>query len=310
MKSICFFCHFHNGDIFHIKSFLKDIENQLDAKYYIAHPNNPIITKDLDFEYINLPMYWSKDQNIDEQIRKKHQHHLDIVTGKEHTKFIETDECLYVNTWIGGYFSSDNEFNGECSLRGFHKMFSNIYSKINEVFGTQIEIKTVDEYHPFIDYSKYNVKSIDKFIKTNTNEKILICNGPALSYQTTYNSDMSEIINPLASKNPDKIFILTKKYPCDLDNVFFTDDIINSGNCDLNEISYISKYCYLVVGRNSGPFCFTLTDENINSEHKKFLAFGSRETDCLPYGIEIQSSFVFEYFSGVSSLSNTISEML
>jgi tRNA G18 (ribose-2'-O)-methylase SpoU len=66
----------------------------------------------------------------------------------------------------------------------------------------------------------------------------------------------------------------------------------------------------LIVCRNSGTFCFTLTKENIDDENKTFLAYGSRETDCLLYGIDIQSTFIFDYFNTVNQLSQSISELI
>lgn len=310
MKSICFFCHFHNGDMFHIKSFIKEICSKVETKIYIAHPNNPIITSDLDIEYINLPIFWNKDRYSDDETIKLHQKHSDLLSNREHTKFIDTEDCFYINTWIGGYFSPKNEYDGECSLRGFHRMFSMIYDEINSKFGTDLKLSSVQDYYPFVDYSKFDCKNIDNFLESNTNKKVLLCNGPCLSGQSLYNTDMSEILEPLAAENPDKTFIATKKFNTNTKNIVFTDDIIQSQTCDLNEISYLSKFCYLIVGRNSGPFCFTLTKENINDENKTFLAYGSRETDCLPYGIEINSTFIFEYFSEVSELHKTISELL
>jgi hypothetical protein len=310
MKSICFFSHFHNGDIFHIKSFLEDIISNLETEYYIAHPNNKVLTCDMNMEYINIPIFWAKSQDVLEETRKRHEHHVNLLIGKEHTKFIDTPDCFYINTWIGGYFSPDNEYNGECSLRGFHKMFSNIYNEINNVFNVNLNIKSVGDYYPFVDYSKLDCSAIDKFIVENEGERILICNGPALSGQTTYNSDMSEIIEPLAVQYPTKIFIASKKFNTSIKNIKFTDDIIGLDSCDLNEISYLSKFCYLIVGRNSGPFCFTLTKENINDKGKKFLAYGSRETDCLPYGNDIESTFIFDYFNTIDQLSQSISELI
>jgi hypothetical protein len=291
MKSICFFCHFHNGDIYHIKEFLIDISSQLKTKYYIAHENSSLLTHDIDIEHINI----SK---------------IPLLVGKHYTKFIETEDCLYVNAWIGGYFSSDNEYNMECSLRGFHRMFSHIYATVGEKFKVDLKLGNVEEYFPSIDYSKFDCNSIDKFISKNTNNKILISNGPALSCQTTYNTDMSEIIEPLAKEYPNNIFILTKKFNTSISNIKFTEDIINSKTCDLNEISYISRFCKLIIGRNSGPFCFTVTKENINDEDKKFLAFGDKPTDCFPYMLDIKSEFMFDYFSGIDNLKKTITELL
>lgn len=310
MKSICFFCHFHNGDMFHIKSFIEEVCSTLKTKIYIAHPNNPIITSDLDVEYINLPVYWNNDYYNDEETIKRHQKHSDILNNCEHTKFIDTEECFYINTWIGGYFSPENEYDGECSLRGFHRMFSLIYDEINSKFGTNLKINSVENYYPFVDYSKFDCKNIDRFLENNQTKKVLVCNGPALSYQTTYNTDMSEILEPLAIENPDKTFVATKKFNTDVKNIVFTNDIIQMKTCDLNQISYLSRFCYLIVGRNSGPFCFTLTKENIDDENKTFLAYGSRETDCLLYNIDIRSTFIFDYFNTVNQLSQSISELI
>lgn len=291
MKSICFFCHFHNGDIYHIKEFLRDISSQLKTKYYVVHGNSSLLTHDLDVEYLNISS-------------------VPLLAGKHYTKFIDTENCLYVNTWIGGYFSPDNEYNNECSLRGFHRMFSLIYDKINAIFDSNLKIGPVNDYFPSIDYSKFDCVSIDKFVSDTKNDKVLICNGPSLSGQTRYNSDMSEIIEPLAQLYQDKIFILTKKFETSISNIKFTDDIINSNTCDLNEISYISKFCNLIVGRNSGPFCFAVTKENINNSDKKFLAFGGKVTDSFPYMLDINSEFVFDYFTDINSLKETIIELL
>lgn len=291
MKSICFFCHFHNGDIYHVREFLIDVSSQLKTKYFIAHGNSHMLTHDIDIEHIDLST-------------------LSLLSGKHYHKFIDTEQCLYVNTWIGAYFSPDNEYNMECSLRGFHRMFSHIYKVIGETFKIDLNLGNVENYYPSINYKKFDCDSIDEFMSKNTNDKILISNGPALSCQTTYNTDMSEIIEPLSKEYPDNIFILTKKFNTTSSNIKFTDDIINSKTCDLNEISYISKFCKLIVGRNSGPFCFAVTKENINDESKKFLAFGDKPTDCFPYMLDVKSEFVFDYFSSVSDLKKSIIELL
>jgi len=313
MKSICFFCHFHNGDVFHIKSFVKEVISEVNTKFYIAHPNNQIITSDLNIEYINIPysnMSVNASKSRQNTTNNDHQKHIDILNNSEHSKFIDTPECLYINTWIGGYFSPDNEYTGECSLRGFYRMFSFIYEKINEQFSTDLKLKSLEEYYPFVDYSKVDVSNIDSFLKKNTTEKVLVCNGPTLSQQTTYNSDMSEILNSIAEKNPDKTFIVTKKFSTHNDNIVCSDEIIKADNCDLNEISYLSKFCKLIIGKNSGPFCFTLTKENLNDESKTFFSFGSSELQCLAYGMNPKCSFVYEYYESIEKISKTISELL
>lgn len=43
---------------------------------------------------------------------------------------------------------------------------------------------------------------------------------------------------------------------------------------------------------------------------KSFLAFGEKVTDSFPYMIDINSEFVFEYFTDINSLRETITELL
>jgi hypothetical protein len=95
---------------------------------------------------------------------------------------------------------------------------------------------------------------------------------------------MSAIICDLAAKYQDTAFICTYTFACDLPNVYFTDLIQERIGSDLNEISYLSTYCDAIVGRNSGPFLFTNTKENLAS--KTFLAFSRDHRECFPYECE------------------------
>lgn len=286
MKSICFFNHYHNGDLFHSKSFVKEIVSNIDTKFYYAHNNNPIVISDLNVEYINIPEINSYE------------------------KFLDTEEIFYINTWIGCYFGENVEYSGECTLRFFYNMFFNIYQKINQVFGTNLKLNSIECYLPFVDYFKFNCSKVDQFLEIYKEHKILFSNGPCLSGQCNYYGDMEPIITDIANQHPDKIFIATHKFNCKLENIKFTSDIIDFNGCDLNEISYLSTFCDIIIGRNSGPFCFSTTFNNLNNPNKTFYAFGEKETDCFAYKMDLKCNFIFEYYSNIDNLNNSISSLV
>ena len=225
-------------------------------------------------------------------------------------KFVQDGDILYVNTWIGCYFDSNKSFNGECSLRFSYSMFKEIYEYINSVFSSNLKLGPIENYFSFVDYSKFDISNADKFLIEFPQTKILFSNGSCLSGQCDYYGDMSFIIDECAKRNENKIFIATHKFNTKLDNIKFTEDILQLDRCDLNEISYISTFCDIIIGRNSGPFCFSMTKQNILDSNKTFYAFGSRETDCFCYGVDIDSNFIFEYFESIEGIQTSILNIL
>ena len=289
MKAICFFNHYHNGDLFNSKSFIKEIISTITTKYYYAHSNQSIVLSDLDVEHVS---------------------NFDISHSK---KIVDVGDVIWVNTWIGAYFDMSKLYYGECTLRFLYQMYAEIYKELNEIFGSDLSLGPIDNYFSFVDYSKFDVSNVDQFISKNKTKKILISNGPCLSGQCDYTGDMSPVIETLAKDNRNKTFIATHPFECSLNNVVFSNDIIKSDFCDLNEISYLSTFCDVIVGRNSGPFCFASTKDNLKDPNKIFYAFGSKETDCFVYGVNIECEFIFEYFNTLEdttgSLSSIISEL-
>ncbi len=286
MNKICFFNHYHNGDIFHSKSFIEEIINSIDFKFAYAHSNHPDLLKDLEIEYQEVP------------------------TISHSVRFFEYNDTLYVNTWIGSYFVEGEKYYGECTLRFSYEMFSKIYDELNRRFNCNLKLSSINNYIPSIDYSKFNISNIDNYIKENSNKKILFCNGPCLSGQCRYHGDMQPIIDSLAKKYQDITFITTHKLETEFKNVKFSGDIIKSPGCDLNEIGYLSTFCDLIVGRNSGPFCFSTNKQNINNPNINFYAFGEDITACFLYEIDISCFFVFEYFSELKNIELSIDKLI
>lgn len=268
MKCIVFFSNGHNGDIIHSKSFIDDISSNVTFPCLYSYKGSPEIIQDVAAKYTQ------------------------ICPKNYYDTFIESSSILYVNTWLYPYIIQP-EYKG-VTLKTNYKIFDLIYKKINSIFNTNLQLKSIEEYFPSIDFSKINHDTVSKFVSTNTAKKVLFCNGKIRSGQSKYNSNMSDLITKLASTYKNITFIATEKFNCNLDNIMFTDDIINIKGCDLNQIGYLSTFCDLIIGRNSGPFCFTTIKDNLNNPNKTFYAFGHNKTDCFLHEIDISSKFIFQ----------------
>lgn len=252
MKTLSFYNNFHKGDLHYSREFIKDIAKKLDKTEY---------------EYIhNYDDYIFKDITI----LKNTKNHS--IMNDVHQQIIETETHTYINTWIG-----QNQFKylkHNCSLYSNYDMYADIYSQLN------IKLETIDYYIPTIDYNNVDKTNIDLFIdKYKSNKKVLISNGDVLSGQAL-NFDFNNIISILADAYPDICFIFTDtKNRINKSNIFYTSDIININTCDLNEISYLSTFCNIIVGRASGAFCFAHVKENLLDNTKSFISFSNNENE-------------------------------
>lgn len=284
MKSICFFTNGHNGDIVHSKSFIQEITTQLDIPCLYHHHNNFKISQDLLATTTQ------------------------IAPNNYYDKFIETPNIFFVNTWLWPYLL-DNSFK-DVNLETNYEIYKNICEVINAKFNTNIKLQNIESYFPFINFDLVQRKNIDDYVLNNRNKKVLLSNGPCLSGQTQYNEDMSSIIERLALQYQDITFIATQTFKTTSNNIHFTDDIIQIKGCDLNEIGYLSTFCNLIVGKNSGPFCFSTIKENYNDSTKIFYAFGHRKSDCFHGNVPINAKFFFDNASDENMLYNSINSII
>ena len=284
MKYICFFTNGHNGDIVHSKSFIEDITNQLDLPCFYHHKKNPIITQDLSSTYTQ------------------------ISPSDYYARFIDTEKIFFINTWLYPY-SQDNFFVG-VNMDTNYKIYSIICDVINEKFNKNIKLKSIESYLPFINFDNVEKNNIENFVKSNSNKKVLLCNGPCMSGQSCYNDNLKELTEKLSQKYKQITFIATEKFQTNFDNIFFTDDIININKCDLNEIGYLSTFCDLIIGKNSGPFCFSTNKDNYNNEKMIFFAFGHNEGDCFHKNVQIKAKFIFNNSENKDIIDNSIEETI
>ena len=301
MSKIIFFNHYHRGDLLTHKEFIRQLQTELpDFTFEYMHFNHPKLTRDL-----NIPLVGAPD-NLDAK-----------------TPFYQDDGVLYVNTWIGCFWDIFCEHGG-INMNSLWHQWDKIIATVNGHFDTEVALREDKEsYLPEIDFTKFDVTSIDAYLKTSTNKKILICNGPPKSGQS-FSDNMQDFINLAAEDSPNIDFICTTKFDTTLDNVLFTDDIIidnevedkrapwedrEINNCDLQEISYLSEHCDAIVGKNSGPFVFCETYNNYMNPDKKFLSYnvswgiGKPPTETMSNGLDIKCKYTITPISDISTLS-------
>lgn len=286
MTKLCFLNFYHNGDLFHSKPFVRQVIDQLGSENVLyAHNKDPRVIEDLGIQTIRL-------QGLSDKVK---------------IAKTEDPDMLFVNTWIGSYF---DKYEGECTLNFNMKMWADIYEDINSEFNTNLKLGPIEDYLPYVDFRKFDTTRVRSYLDLDKRIKILFCNGPALSGQCEYNSDLREFIGPIATVNDHKTFYVTHKLDNMPSNVVYTGDVIKSDRCDLNEVSYISLHCNLIIGRNSGPFCFASVRENLIDPTKTFYAFGHQETDCFTLNVPKKANFIFEKFETPGKLYNSIRKLV
>jgi len=191
-----------------------------------------------------------------------------------------------------------------------HRIYNLCCNLLNDVLGLNIEIsEDVWDYIPTIEYSEFDTDSADDFIIRNIDRRIhLFANGRVRSFQSGV-GNMADILDRLAQSYPRDVFVATEKFTTTCENIMFTDDIFRS-DCDLNEISYLSTYANLLVGKNSGPFSYSQTKNNLLDPRKIFVCLSHRVVDSLPYGLDIAADFRFSSSTNFEYLYSLINDSI
>lgn len=256
MNKLIFFNHFNNGDIHYAREFIKDIINKTnyDEYYFFSKRSHRLL---IDISKLNPG---SLDQNclID-------------------SPFYNVNSDTYINTHLNVYEIFVDKV-VDASLDTFYDYFQIIFNKL------KIPIERKKYYIPTVDYSVYDVININEYINNNRkNIKILICNGEVHSSQSLF-VDFNNLVEKLSDNYPNIHFILTNKINTERENILYTSDIIKSTHdSDLNEISYLSTYCSMIIGRSSGPYTFTNVKQNLNDPDKILVSMCNIVTDLVFY---------------------------
>jgi hypothetical protein len=280
MVRICFFNHFHNGDLVANREFLRWAANAWPDRCYYTHVNNIKVLSDLPIAHVNMPQ--------------------DLKGFKqEYHKIFQIEDTIYVNTWIGCYmaWASLDDVIVTDPITGlnwivYHKMWKYIVDKLNSILQTSVVLPShVPDFinNPPVDFYT-NQQFLESKIDCNKTS-ILVSNGQALSGQSFQNHNMESWFAPLVSEFSQVQWIFTHATSMQRENVFYTNDIFNNCGCDLNEIAELSRYCKIILGRNSGPFLFCNTKDNMFNTHKTFIATGRVRGDCFPAGLTLNCDY-------------------
>ena len=239
-KEVVFYCYWHHGDLFFSREFIKTLMKIIPSeKFSYAHKNNQRTFADipnLGFVPIDNKMGVSTDLLIDKDV-------------------------LYINTHSRGKYL--------CCIDSLYGLYASILEKL----GLGKLPGTIFDYIPNIDYTKFEISGVDEFVSKHTEDKILICNGPVLSGQMT-NFSFIPAVTYLAKMYPQKTFIVTDNFKKKPNNVFFSGDITRtSDGFDMYEISYLSTFCRVLVGRYSGPHTCSQVKQNWMDPTKRLVTF-------------------------------------
>jgi len=259
MKRIVFFNFYHNGDIHVSRGFVRHIiekVKQLDPtiQFFYSHKNSPELLKD-------IPGLQFDPHGI-------------YQVGNDHANLYSVGDTVYINTWYAQqHFRYMNRFGITID-----SLYAALSDTCQQLWGFSLSDISTDPkvFFPIIDYSAFPIQATQDWLYLHPEKKIFVENAHANSDQSV-NFDLTSAILELAPKHHDKIFILSNQFsivPLPI-NVCYSKDIIQSAGrqSDLNENSFLSTHCDVIVGRASGPFTFSLTQENLFTRHPKFICF-------------------------------------
>lgn len=260
INNIVFVNYFHNGDIHFSRSFVKYTANLFNKKGYNCryfHKNSPSLLNDINIKH-DLICSLNSEKILSKQI----------------------GDTIYLSTWYGvESFRFMNTYGGT-TFNCLYHIFEDHISKYIPEYLEQYQNEDKKLFFPEIDYSKFSINNIKSWILKDFRKKILISNGNTLSGQSE-NVNMDELIDTLSSKFPDILFIPTNATKIVKDNVIKSSEIIGPviGNCDLNEVSFLSTFCDIIIGKCSGTYSFSMTRYNMFERDCTFVAFSNLGND-------------------------------
>lgn len=256
MKRVVFFNHWHNGDVHVSRGMVKLIMNKV-------HQSDPSVV--FEYSHRNAPSLLADIPNLGFNSH-------DVTWLAPHSGLTRIGDTTYINTW---YDQQNQRFARQWGILTIDALFAALDEACQAVWGFHLQDTSDDmaNYFPSIDYSKFETESAKQWLSDHPEPKILIESGKALSNQAN-NFDMIPIVIELANQHPDKTFIISQKENRELpSNVACTYDIIQKSGTDLNEISFLSTHCDLIVGRSSGVFTFSVVKENLFERKISLISF-------------------------------------
>lgn len=279
-ENIILYNHFHNGDLF----FNRCIIHLLKKKYkkITVYHNNPTPI----FE--DLPIVDEKNK-----IPENFLAHVD--------NFHNTQNGL-VNGWIGqGNYHYLNKINHGCTFENYLSMIHDISNYLGIPMIEKEELLPIVNFESLPLYKQVVGKMYE--FKKKFKKIVLLSNGNVMSAQSV-NFNFDDIIDKLSTKFCDILFIMTEKKDINKINVISTDEITKT-KPDLLYISLISTFVDVVVGRDSGPYCFSHVKENLMNPNKKFICI-SNNYDSGKFYSESKVDYVWSNSYNLNEILNII----
>jgi hypothetical protein len=244
IESITYYNNFNMGDLHAVRSLINYVIKSFpELKHKLRHQHSEKILRDL-----NTPLYWAP-----------YKEKFDF-----RGYYVEYG-ILNFNVQILCY----DRFYFQRSSSTITTLYDIFARTLKDVFKHTISGNPID-FLPQINYKWYDITNIDKM--TIPEKSVLFCNNEFQSEQGV-RFDMDALLQQLANAFPDVSFYVTNKSHIEASNITYVNDITGDIGNDLNEISYLSTKCDVIIGRNSGPNTFCFVKENLLNPNKIFITF-------------------------------------
>lgn len=260
MKKIRYFNKFHCGDLHISRGLVRKVMekvNQIEpeTKFSYAHVNDPCLLSDIpNLGYENADLLGLHQfENLNPRL-----------------------DGISFNTWYGQQdykYMNNLGMSFDCLYQAFDESCQKLWN-----FSLSDIDSNPEAFLPIIDYNKFYINEAQKWIEQHPETKIFVSNGHAMSGQAT-NFEMTSIIVDLAQRDSSKTWILSNIEPQWINralpgNAIYSHEIIKKpAGSDLNENSFLTTSCDLIIGRASGAFSYAWTQENLIKRKCKFLGF-------------------------------------
>lgn len=274
LPELTLYNNYHNGDVFYSRVILQQLTQHTNITY---HHNN---TKVLFEDYPNVNEVLIPELN--------NQKKWDLQNG-------------LINTWIG---SEDLKFLriNDCSFESIKPMLDEILFFYGLPIPDESECLPKINFHNLYHYQeiKDGLSELEKYDKV-----VLICNNNVMSSQST-NFIFDSVIDFLSEKYDNYLFIVTNNTDIIRNNVVNITKFTKN-DCNLLEIGFVSTKCDVIIGRSSGPFCFTHIYENLLDNSKTYISFTNKRSEGVWYN-NSKAKQVWSNNYDINHIKNLISE--
>jgi hypothetical protein len=273
LTELTLYNNYHNGDVFYSRVIVRQLLKRYNIKF---HHNN---AKNLFEDLLNVTETIIPNLNTAKR--------WDLPNG-------------LINTWIGSENLKFLKIN-DCSFESMKPMMDEVLNFYN------LPIPDESECLPKIEFQ--NLKHFDLITNemsylSGFEKVILVCNNNVMSSQSS-NFSFDPVIDHLSENFRNYLFITSSNTSIQKENVVNVRKFTKS-ECDLLEIGLISTKCDVIVGRASGPFCFTHISENLLNDKKTYISFTDKRSEGVWYN-NSKAKQVWSNNYDINNIINTIS---